>query len=136
MQITQNFLDSLPFQGGFELETIEDNTFLVIKNQKYCKLFWMHFWKEILQPKFAAQTNITRLSDGDITIKVIIDKETGNLLGTPAAWNTIFYYGNYEITNPPFRIPLGGIWVLVIYILCLVLVFVVASRTRSVASQI
>lgn len=125
-------MDSLWFRGGFELETINNYTFLVIKNERYCRLFWMQYWKDVLNNKFKSQTNITTLSDGELRTKVIIDRANGNLLSTPAAWNTIFYYGSFVATEiPPFSINLSGNTIILIYIVFVVIFAVILSRFES-----
>lgn len=83
MKVNQDFIDSLWFKGGWNLETINDKTYHVIHNPVYCKLFWTQYWKEVLVVKFKNQSNIDRIHEGDLTTKVIIDADTGNVLAAP-----------------------------------------------------
>lgn len=138
MKVNQKFIESLWFKGGWLLETINDKTYHVINNPKYCQLFWMQFWKEILCEKFKNQNNITFLSNGDITAKVIIDRDTGNLLSSPAGWSAIYYYGEYRITEPPLQVNVDSFVILVLYLIfvtifTIILIFI--STTNRVVKK-
>jgi hypothetical protein len=106
MKISQDFVNNLWFKGGWQLETVNEQTFTTLSNPVLCRLFWMQYWLEVLLPAFQNQTHIKVLHDLDITTKVIIDTVNGKLLSAPPSWVNIFYYGNYfkDIKEPLFLV--------------------------------
>lgn len=137
MKVDQKFIDSLWFRGGWQLETINNKTYNVINNRNYCRLFWMQFWKDILSEKFRNQNNITQLSDGDLSAKVIIDRDTGNLLSSPAGWSTVYYYGDYNFTEPPLSINANAFLIFILYLIFMffVTIIIILFSTKNTVTK-
>lgn len=124
MKVSKEFMDALWFKGGWQLETINDKSYNVINNPVYCKLFWIQYWKEILAEKFRSQSHVTRIENGDLTSKVIIDPNTNNLLSAPSGWSTIYYYGSLKYDDnslkPTFSIDVDYKKVLIFYFIFII----------------
>lgn len=124
MKVSKEFMDALWFKGGWQLETINDKSYNVINNPVYCKLFWIQYWKKILAEKFRSQNHLTRIENGDLTSKVIIDPNTNNLLSAPSGWSTIYYYGSLKYDDnslkPTFSIDVDYKKVLIFYFIFII----------------
>lgn len=135
MKITQDFINNLWFSGGWELETINEQTFSTLSNPVFCKLFWMQYWQEVLLPAFKQQTHITYIHDADLTAKVIIDNNNGNLLSAPPSFVNVYYYGTYfknDIREPLFisTNPTFAIVFIVIFIIIAINVIAFFIKTK------
>jgi hypothetical protein len=116
MKVTQEFIDNLGFRGGWKLETINAKTYLVLNDPTYCHVFWMTYWKDVLSVSFRNQQHITFLANGQLRTKVIIDRDTGNLLATPAGWSAIEYFGNFQLRNtPPLTLNINASFIIISY---------------------
>ncbi|AJD20116.1 PIF-6 [Tipula oleracea nudivirus] len=143
MKISQEFINNLWFKGGWQLETINEQTFSTISNPILCRLFWLQYWKEILLPAFQNQKHIKILDEVDLTTKVIVDTVNGNLLSTPPSWVNIFYYGDYikeDIREPLFLVNNNTltitIFIIIVIIIINVIVLFIPSKNQKLIELI
>jgi hypothetical protein len=125
MNISQEFLDNLPFKGGWRLETIGERTFYTLVDPIYCNVFWMYYWYNIGAVNFKNQDFLVTLADGVITHKVILDPSNGNLILPPSGWNLIAYLGTADATEkPPIYIQFSPIILLISYIIIMIIILI------------
>jgi hypothetical protein len=125
MNVTQEFLDSLSFSGGWKIETIGEKTFYTLTDPVYCQNFWVQYWYQIGYKNFNNQSFITHLADGNITQKVILDGRTGDLIMAPQGWNLIAYLGSFVIdSKPPIQNGMSGKFILYLYLVVFAILFI------------
>lgn len=128
MFLTQNYLDSLPIPKTAWSNIMYNNELCYqLKNEIYCNLFWISFWKNIMPKYLQNQQHVKTILNLSLTDKVIISKN-GYLYYLPNEIATIFYFGNGNINGTFdksffFEFPYDGFFVI---IFCAVLFLVLA----------
>lgn len=97
MKISIDFFNILeiPFTAWIE-EDINGSVCLVLKNEKYCRIFWITLWRNLLIDDFKAQNVFNDLKNVDLDRTVIINLTDGELLYAPPSINSINYFANLK----------------------------------------
>lgn len=85
----------------------------VLKNEIYCKVFWIDLWYHNLHEKFKKQNMITNIENQDLTLPVIISPNL-QLINAPPIIQNVNYYSGERITKTPFLINISLTTMLVI----------------------
>ncbi len=89
----------------------------VIKNEVYCRVFWLDFWFNYMNERFRQQNMVTALQNLDTTLPVMISEDL-HLVNAPKIIQNVDYYANPPSTvESPFYLNIKLIYIFIIAII-------------------
>lgn len=109
----------------------------VIKNEIYCKVFWLDFWFNYLSVKFKNQNMIQTVKNQDLTLPVIINQNL-KLINVPPTIQSIDYFAQPKINDTLYRInvPIFNMLVIAVIVLVIIVTVTILFFKKSVYSDI
>lgn len=103
MKITKDFLEilNIPYYAWTE-EVIDGQPCLVIKNPKYCRVFWLCLWRNYGLNWFKLQKIYTKLENVDLDQTVIVNAQTNEIKSAPLSLKSIEYYASVNTENDEY----------------------------------
>lgn len=103
-----------------------------IKNEIYCKVFWLDFWYNEIAPKFKSQNMISYIENVQLDTPIIIT-ESYNFLNVPPIIKNVDYYSKPRTDHTKFKIniSLTFAFTLSILIFCLILIPTIIWGSKS-----
>ncbi|UVX94939.1 PIF-6 [Callinectes sapidus nudivirus] len=99
----------------------------VLKNEIYCKVFWMDLWYNYFAEKFKIQNMVNVITNQDLTLPVILTP-TLILYNAPTIMQNVYYYSTPKTDNSPFRINISMNTVLLLFLF--VFVCIIAATIK------
>lgn len=124
LTLTPDYIKSIPIPGtAWQEEFIQKTACYVIRNPVFCRVFWIHLWRNNILEKFKRQHVYTRLSNVDLDRTVIINSLTGELISAPVSVNSIDYFAGRAVVpdayfeNHVILTSIKPIYIVAVYIL-------------------
>ena len=132
MKINKNYLESIINDGvlpktAWTSKYFNNELCYMIKNETYCKVFWMHFWYNYLLPKYKAQKMVINVKNQDLTLPVIINQNL-HFINAPKIIQNIDYYSNPRIESTPFKLKITLDLVLVLTLLAFFIIIMATFK--------
>ncbi|UOT91838.1 PIF-6 [Aratus pisonii nudivirus] len=138
MKISKTYLENLlekkiiP-QSAWSSKYINEKLCYMIKNEIYCKIFWLDYWFNEISIKFKNQNMINSIKNQDLTLPVIISTDL-EFINVPKIIANIDYYSQPRITNTPFyiNISLNFVFILSIVIFAIIIFTTIVFAKNSI----
>lgn len=93
LTLDTNYLESIPIpKDAWIEEVVAGRVCFVLKVPEYCRVFWLHLWRNRLIYELADQKVYRKLNHPDLDRAVYIDAITGKLISAPLTVNSINYF--------------------------------------------
>ena len=95
-----NVQESIPGQyWSLFVDPQTKKTFWHLRNSIYCQSFWVSFIRSVVVPSFAKQNMIDYIPEIDLTLPVMIDRSTLELISGQGEFGRILYYNQVRIKD-------------------------------------
>lgn len=113
---------------AWSIEYIDDKLCYTLKNEIYCKIFWMDLWYNYISEKYKSQYMIDNVENLDLTVSVMITRDLQLINAPKVIQNIVYFASTLERYKNPFRINISINAIFYIGI-CVFILVVILSAT-------
>lgn len=139
MKITTEFISKLNVpQSAWAFEMVENRPLYTIRNPRWCNVFWVELWDQVLQPMFKDQQMVPRVENVDVTLPILVTEQLELISAQPIV-ESIVYYWNLKTNisdKPKLQINFTMFQILVVVIVLFVVVGSVSIFVPAVYKNI
>lgn len=126
MKLSKTYIETLlnkkviPVDAWF-LKYFDGKQCFMIRNENYCRVFWLDLWYNVLAEKFKNQNMISQLENIDLTLPVILDSNL-YLVNAPKIIQNIDYFSSPR-KQSPFYLNVSTFMIFIMYVICMVIIY-------------